>query len=713
MIKKTLAIATILLIVTSTFMMFNLATFAVTTKPANLNIYIGPTSILADNSSYSCVFVQLLDSSGTPTRAEQDTTISLSSSAAGIGAVDQTTTIPKNATYASANFTSTFIPGTTTITATAPNYASINSTLTTIGRYPYATTVHGFPSLLPADGGTYSAIMVQLQDLSGSPARAPNDVQISLFSSNITIGNVTSTITIPQGQTYAIANFTTGAISSDVNVTAVGHGYKSTYTLITTQDATASGSVKQQLKIFEGPPQVLADNNAYKQIAVEMQDTAGNILTATSNTTITVASADNSIATTDPEITILQNSSYALATLYSTYRAGTVNITAATNNFQVAQQQITTVGYTPSQLAVYCVPSELPSDNSTYQAIQVQLQDAQGRPARNPDSNTTVRLFSSNLTVGNVTSEITIPFGQTQATANFTATNTPGLTTIAAIGSNYTTGQTILTTYLIDYLPIQITVTANPGNINGGNSAQVSAYITGDGTPITEAKVTFTSNNGGIFSAIQEGNGYYNTTFTAPNISQITICNITASASKIGYLGSLETTQITVIPTPTPTPTPAPTATPTPTPTASPTATPTPTPTPTNNNGATIQLCIKDLNGLPLNGTSVSSITQPAGTRTLFDITNATGYVTFQNITAGSYTFNIIKEGYLQMSKTIVFNGQSLTSTVYLNSNAGSNNPNDNTLIIVSIAVAAVVIAVVSGLYLVRRRWDISWSSTS
>ena len=254
MIKKTLAAATILLVVMSTFMMFNLTTFAVTTnpKPVDLKIYVSPSSILADNSSYRCIFVQLVDANGNPARAEQETTIDLSSSAPGIGTVDQTTTIPKNATYASANFTSTYLPGTTTITATAPNFATVNAAITTIGPYPYKTTVYGFPSLLPADGRTYGAVMVQLQDSSGLPARAPNGVNVLLFCSNTAVGSVNSSITIPQGQTYAIANFTSTTVQGSATITALGHGYASTQLIFSTTTLTSSQAT--HLKIFEGPP---------------------------------------------------------------------------------------------------------------------------------------------------------------------------------------------------------------------------------------------------------------------------------------------------------------------------------------------------------------------------------------------------------------------------------------------------------------------------
>jgi hypothetical protein len=90
---------------------------------------------------------------------------------------------------------------------------------------------------------------------------------------------------------------------------------------------------------------------------------------------------------------------------------------------------------------------------------------------------------------------------------------------------------------------------------------------------------------------------------------------------------------------------------------------------------------------------------------TLIDVTNATGYVTFQNATAGSYTFNIIKEGYSSQNETINYNGQPLALTIPLsNSNSKSNNSGNTLIIIVAVVVTAVVAAVISSLYLVRRK---------
>jgi hypothetical protein len=295
--------------------------------------------------------------------------------------------------------------------------------------------------------------------------------------------------------------------------------------------------------------------------------------------------------------------------------------------------------------------------------------------------------------VGVVSSTLTIPFGETQATGNLTVTNAPGANSITAQASGYTTSQASITTYLIDYSPLQITVTGNPTTIDNGYTSAISAYVTANGAPVTGATITFTSNNGGTFTATTEqGNGYYNASFTASSFTQITTCTITASGSKTGYLNGQGTTQITVNPAPAPTPTPTPTPAPTPT--------PTPTPIPTG----TITLLIEDSTGNPLESALVSSTTQPTGVSTLIEVTNATGYATFQNAPAGSYTFKISKLGYPEMNETISYNAQPLTRTVNLSDSTvkSSSNSSSTIIVIVSVVVAAVAVAVITSLFMLR-----------
>ncbi len=184
----------------------------------------------------------------------QDTTISLSSSLTNIGTVNPSIIIPKGATYASASFSSTFSPGTTAISASATGYATVQASITTIGPIPNAVAIYGFPSTLPADGNTYNAIMVQLQDSNGSPAKAPKGgVPVTLSCSDGKVGNVTQNVIIPEGKTFATANFTTRQNNTNFQsaiITTVAQGYTSQQLTITTTPVASNPSL---VKIFVGP----------------------------------------------------------------------------------------------------------------------------------------------------------------------------------------------------------------------------------------------------------------------------------------------------------------------------------------------------------------------------------------------------------------------------------------------------------------------------
>jgi hypothetical protein len=689
--KKLLSILVVFTIFISAFVMLNQSgTNAVAvTSPANLKVYVGPSSVLADNNTYNCIFVQLQDSNGKPARALQDTTISLSSSLTNIGTVSPSITILKGATFASTDFKSTFSPGTTTISASATGFSTVQSTITTIGPIPSATAIYGFPSTLPSDGLSYDAIMVQLQDSSGAPAKAPQGgVQVTLSSGDTTVGTVTPLVTIPEGKTYTIASFTTTtraqteARTISATIYAVAQGYTTGQTSITTTPIGTSGA-QNKLMIFIGPNKVLADQNSYKLVAIELQNSNGFVLPASSDIPVTVGSSDQSVGKIDSLLTIPTGSTYALATFNSTFKSGSTIITAIATNFASNQQTINTFGFIPSKLAVYSSPAILPSDNAAYQAIQVQLQDSQGRPAKDPQSAVTISLFSSQPSVATTGTALIIPFGSTQATGSLTVTNAPGSTTITAQAPGYTTGQGTVTTYLIDYSTLQVTLTANPQSVANGDKSSLSAYVTADGSPITGATVQFTSDNGGTFIAVNEqGNGYYSTNFTAPNFSQTSTCTITAIASKENYLSGQNTIPITV------------------TPTSTPSATPTPSSTSDTN---TITLKIEDSNGNPMNNTLVQSISQPAGMTKLMDITNATGYVKFANVQLGIYNFNATT-GYQSTNKTFNITNLPYTDSLMLINEGNTSGGISSSLLIIIIVVIVIAAAATAGGLLVLRR---------
>ena len=277
----------------------------------------------------------------------------------------------------------------------------------------------------------------------------------------------------------------------------------------------------------------------------------------------------------------------------------------------------------------------MPSDNSTYNAVEVQLQDSLGRPAKDPTSDVTVTLSSSQPTVAGVSSSLTIPFGQTQAMGTVSVTNSPGTTTITALGSSYSTGQASMTTYSIDYLPLLVTLTPGSTSLSNGAKTNIAVLITANGAVVTGATIQFTSDSGGTFTTTKElGNGRYNTSFTAPSFTKQPHAQLQLLPQKTGYANTLATIQITVQPSNSST--------------SNSTQTLTSTTDSTWTGHMTIQLYLKDSNGNPLKGATVSSTVQPDGVQTLSGNTNATGYIVFQNATAGNYTFDVSAKGCIQ-----------------------------------------------------------------
>jgi hypothetical protein len=674
--KKTLfSISLFLLILVYSECVLNGAVPPVSASSASaLKIYVGPNSVPADNSVYDVIFVQLVDSSGVPARALQDTTVRLSSSATNIGTVDPTVTIAKGDTYVPTKFYSTYTPGTTTITAASSGYMTVQAPITTVGPAPSTLAIYAVPPVLPADGNSYPAIIVQLQDSSGSPAKAPiGDVQVTLSSSNTAVGAVDSSVTIKGGKTYAVATFSTAGGIGSATVTAISSGYTSGQATVTTQKPSVSPS---SLQVFVGPPKFPADGITYSQVvAVLFLNASGYIARAPSDTIVTLSSSNTNVGTVQPTLTIPQSQFYGLAYLNSTYRAGTTTITATATNATSAQASLTTVGPIPSKLAVYCVPASLPADNQPYAAIQVQLQGSAGIPAKDPVGNITVYLSSSTPSAGNVSSTLIIPFGQTYATGTFYSTYGASSVTITAQTSGYDSGQAPITTSLIDKSSLVVSLTTDPSKISSGMQANVTAYVTYDGrTGAPGATVQFTSDNGGNFTATQDqGNGYYNAVFNAPSFSKQTGCTITASASKTGYTSAQGSGQVMVNAT-------IPTV-------------------------GTILLHLIDNNGQTVSQASIISIDQPKDMASLSGSTNDTGDLEFNNVLLGNYTFQINKPGYASQNETILVSGNQTGYPSIIMSQTSSQTSSSGFPITTLIIIAVVVVIVIAVLIaLVRRR---------
>jgi hypothetical protein len=626
----------------------------------------------ADNNIHECIFVQLQDSSSRPARALTDTIISLSSSLVSVGNVDPTITITKGSTFSTAKFNSTFTPGTTTIAATASGYSTVQTNMITVAPVPNRLAIYGFPAVLPSDGAPYDALVIQLQDSSGSPAKAPlNGINVTLSSSDSTIVSVPTSAIISEGQTYTIANITSNA-SGSATITAMATGYTSAQTTITAEQPSTTPPTS--LRICIEPSKTLADNTEHPLIVVQLLNATGKITQQPATTiTIQLTSSNENVGEVQPTLMIPTGKIYATANFSATYKAGTTTITAAATDLTADTETLTTIGPIPTKLSVYCTPSALPADNKAYNSLQVQLQDASGKPALDPDGDVTVSLFSSDPTVGTTPTTLTIPYGKTYATTTFTSTYTAGSPKITAQASGYTTGQATMVTYFVDQASLNITIAADPYTVIPSTQTNITAYVTiPGGNPATGATVRFTSSSGGTFTKVTElGNGYYTTTFTAPNFNIQTNVTITATASKTDYTTDTANIQVTIVST---------------------------------INVGTMQLCIKDDNGQPVSDVIISTLSQPTGMEKLTEITNSTGYVSFPNAIEGIYSINVSKQGYNPINQTFTFRITMPVLTLSITKSADSQLSMNPAIIWLILIAVIVIIVIAAAAYIQKHR---------
>jgi len=230
--------------------------------------------------------------------------------------------------------------------------------------------------------------------------------------------------------------------------------------------------------------------------------------------------------------------------------------------------------------------------------------------------------------------------------------------------------------------------------VDNGEQTNVTAYVTADGAPVTGATVQFSSDNGGTFSTTtQQGSGYYNTVFTAPSFTEATTCTITASSSKTGYANFQATTYITVEPLNS----------------TLNSASASQDSNSTINVPTTIQLLVEGSSGKPLSNANVTSSSQPAGVNPLSGVTNSTGYVIFQNVTAGQYTFRITKKGFEQIFDPVDVKGQPITISIALSaSSSDSSSKGSFPIMLIALVIVVIVVIIVIIVVLVKRRSDSS-----
>lgn len=307
------------------------------------------------------------------------------------------------------------------------------------------------PPKLPADSGNYSAVVVSLVDSNGLPSAALSDLTVFLTSSQTNIASVPSTVAIPAGSEYVVANAVTTPTPGSTTITASSHGLESTFAQLTT--ATPSG-FPSILKVFVSPSSLLrrADTGT---VRVELVDSAGFPSKAIISVTAHLSSSNASIASLGQNsLTINPGEIYATGSFDTSVNFGQAVITASSTGYGSGEAIVTVVppnycssACGPSELLLKLVPGTLPTDGGTYSALEVGLATNAGQPAVT-SSDTIVQLFSDAPDIVSIPAFVTIPAGSISVLVPLTTSSLQGHSSVTASSSSLLPGNANVTTVI-------------------------------------------------------------------------------------------------------------------------------------------------------------------------------------------------------------------------------------------------------------------------
>jgi len=514
------------------------------TSTLSLSLSEVPPILPADGNSYPAIVVSLVSSGNKPAVLTNDTIVYLASSQQNVGTVPSSVVIPAGRSYVLANFTTTSIAGTTTVTAQSVGIssASVQVKTATPSGYPAQLKVFPVPSSQLAQPLSAGGLIVEMVDNSGLPAKAVSNTVVTLSSANTGIAFFpVSTVTIPQGSFMAVSVYETSLSTGTTTLTASASGFFSG-----SASVSVVGVSPLALHLYLVPPTVRDHSSA--RFVVALTDLQGNPARAPTNIPVTVTQSNTTVVSVPSQV-IIPAGNISVQAGYNTLATGTTTITVSAQGLKGDTETLNVMPALGAlSLKLYLAPNPVLADKNVYNSVVVALVNNS-----NPGvlgRSITVNLTSNNLAVGKVTQSVTIPAGSTFAIVNFTSTFLVGSTTILAQSPGLNPDSILA--YTFGPIPSQVVVTASPATLpaDGGsyNSLAVTLADPSGNPAIAPVGITvqLSSSNPNIVITnstvvIPAGSSYAFTqvsTTTSPGTATIT-------ATATGYSGS--STQITTV----------------------------------------------------------------------------------------------------------------------------------------------------------------------
>jgi hypothetical protein len=316
-----------------------------------LKVFPSPSNILSNpGENDGIIYVELQDATGLPAKSATDVSVQLSTSNPLIvGLTTTNVTIPAGEIFTTLNY---ILPssstGSVTISAFASGFTSgngvINVVSAPVGNTPCCkVALQGILESpgqnllkLPADGESYTALELLLQDALGDPVHAPSGgILVQLSSSKASVLSVPTTILIPSGSVFAVVYGQTSFLAGQVNVTAFAQGYSGSSALVETDIPAPS-----KLTVYVAPTPKILNSLDKIQLVVQLQDAVGNPARAKADTSIYVTSSNSSVVPSTLLLAIPKGDDF-VSTSVQASEVGSTTFTASSSGLSSSQTQLT------------------------------------------------------------------------------------------------------------------------------------------------------------------------------------------------------------------------------------------------------------------------------------------------------------------------------------------------------------------------------------
>ena len=313
---------------------------------------------------------------------------------------------------------------------------------------PAGVSVTVIPPVLPADGGTYPALVISLVDAGGAPTLSLSDVTILLSTTNSTIASVPSTATVSAGHNFVQVSVTTSTTPGTTTLTATGNGLATKQVPLQTVVPTAGASI---LGLYTSPDaSLLALQGSDGVYAVELQTAGGKPGTVSAATDVMITSSNGSLIPRTIDLTIPAGSSVAYGAI-TVNDSGTATLTAIAHQLATGTAKLV-VASSSLALGLTVTPAETPISHSAEVTATLTVL---GMPV--PGANVTLTVTGGSLLPTAFSTDV-----NGQGSATYVPGNAGGYT-ITATAVDPKLGISLKTTALVIVTSTATVTTSSPG----------------------------------------------------------------------------------------------------------------------------------------------------------------------------------------------------------------------------------------------------------